>query len=198
MLFFRKQSVNTKYGKKRNKRVAVFSTVALLVVVVALFFAPLPLRRVCITAVHIPGDSSRLHVFLPEIILPQQVNSDGFIISYTHSVNKGRVQDFYSVNPDNTLCLHKTRFLSYGAGMPEPEDATGLVFIETDDYIEIQNINRNMPFFTMAVGVIARHAIEIENGYYSLTDFFTKQTRVKIEYRRVTAYELLHSLFQTR
>ena len=47
---------------------------------------------------------------------------EGFIISYTHSVNKGRVHDYYSFLPDRTLELYKTQFVSYGAGIPEPEE----------------------------------------------------------------------------
>ena len=48
-------------------------------------------------------------------------NLDDFVISYTHSVNKGRVHDYYSVGNNGVLILNQTEFVSYGAGIPEPE-----------------------------------------------------------------------------
>ncbi|MDE7391358.1 MAG: DUF1850 domain-containing protein, partial [Treponemataceae bacterium] len=36
----------------------------------------------------------------------------GFVISYTHSVNKGRVHDFYGTD-GGVLVLEKTAFVSY-------------------------------------------------------------------------------------
>ena len=49
----------------------------------------------------------------------------GFVISYTHSVNKGRVHDYYKHTPEKKLELYKTSFVSYGAGIPEPEETPG-------------------------------------------------------------------------
>ncbi|MDE5581059.1 MAG: DUF1850 domain-containing protein, partial [Treponemataceae bacterium] len=40
---------------------------------------------------------------------------NGFCISYTHSVNKGRVRDFFRVE-GNRLKIFRTEFPSYGAG----------------------------------------------------------------------------------
>ena len=56
-----------------------------------------------------------------------------FIISYTHSVNRGRVRDYYIIK-NKYIILSKTRFMSYGAGIPEPEKRQK--FIETEDYIK--------------------------------------------------------------
>lgn len=106
-----------------------------------------------------------------------------FVISYTHSVNKGRVQDFIKISTDYSLTVEKTRFVSYGAGIPEPE--AGQKFIETDEYLEIQDINLQKTFFVLAVGVIANHAIEMNGNVYYLKDYFKPQTSLKIEFKRV-------------
>ena len=87
---------------------------------------------------------------------------NGFIIFYTHSVNKGRVKDFYKIykeqNIEKLLC-YKTVFLSYGAGIPEPQEMPDAVFSVTDSGYEISNINRAVEKLVMAVGIIANHAI---------------------------------------
>ena len=79
---------------------------------------------------------------------------EGFIISYTHSVNKGRVHDYYRALPDGTLELYKTQFVSYGAGIPEPEETPGAVFTVTKDGYFIENLKRKVPRLVMAVAFI--------------------------------------------
>ena len=69
---------------------------------------------------------------------------NGFIISYTHSVNKGRVKDYYTVNKDFSLLCDKSVFVSYGAGIPEPQDFPDAVFSVTSEGYTITNIKRNV------------------------------------------------------
>ena len=89
---------------------------------------------------------------------------NGFIISYTHSVNKGRVKDYYTVNKDFSILCDKSVFISYGAGIPEPQDFPDAVFSVTSEGYTITNINRNLKQLTMAVGIIANHSITILNS----------------------------------
>ncbi len=116
----------------------------------------------------------------------------GFVISYTHSVNKGRVRDFYQPTKDNQLKLDKTIFVSYGAGIPEPGETPGAVFTVLEDGYQISNLNRVIPNLTMAVGIIANHAITFwENANlqpvdYYLTDYFAPQTSLILEIQRVS------------
>ena len=125
---------------------------------------------------------------------------NGFVISYTHSVNKGRVRDFYQPTKDNQLKLDKTIFVSYGAGIPEPGETPGAVFTVLEDGYQISNLNRVIPNLTMAVGIIANHAITFwENADgdanlatnlqpvdYYLTDYFPPQTSLILEIQRVS------------
>lgn len=121
---------------------------------------------------------------------------EGFIISYTHSVNKGRVHDYYRFLPDRTLELYQTQFVSYGAGIPEPEETPGAFFTVTNDGYYIENLNRTVPRLTMAVGIIANHSIATGSKMNSdserfFTDYFEPQTSIILEYKKVSLFRYL-------
>lgn len=113
--------------------------------------------------------------------------TDGFVISYTHSVNKGRVHDYYSCNEDGTLTVYKTVFVSYGAGIPEPEETPGAVFTDTGTGYEISGLNRTIPFLVMAVGVVAEHSITTGGREIFLKALFAPQTSLVIKIEKVSA-----------
>ena len=121
---------------------------------------------------------------------------EGFIISYTHSVNKGRVHDYYSFLPDRTLELYKTQFVSYGAGIPEPEETPGAFFTVTNDGYFIENLNRKVPRLVMAVGIVANHSIAAGSDFDSdkekfFTDYFEPQTSLILEYKKVSVFSYM-------
>ena len=125
----------------------------------------------------------------------------GFVISYTHSVNKGRVHDYYRRTGDNKIELYKTSFVSYGAGIPEPGEMPGAVFTVKDNNYEISGINRVVPRLVMAVGLIAEHsitfdeALEVSQKEFFLTDFFEPQTSIVFEFKKVSLITyIIHSL----
>ncbi|HOS29314.1 MAG TPA: DUF1850 domain-containing protein [Treponemataceae bacterium] len=125
--------------------------------------------------------------------------AEGFVISYTHSVNKGRVKDYYRIVKDGTgyvLELHKTQFLSYGAGIPEPEYDES--FTITDDYIEISGMERKMDSLVMAVGVIAEHSIEFKSTVYNLKTYFDPQERIRISYKKISLAKYIFCFFRQR
>lgn len=121
---------------------------------------------------------------------------EGFIISYTHSVNKGRVHDYYRASDDGTLELYQTQFVSYGAGIPEPEETPGAVFTVTNDGYFISNLTRKVPRLVMAVGIVANHSIatgsemQPEKEFF-LTDFFAPQTSIILETKRVSLFRYI-------
>lgn len=124
---------------------------------------------------------------------------NGFVISYTHSVNKGRVKDFYKAEGRKLVC-GRTVFSSYGAGIPEPQETPGAVFTVTDDGYEISNINRTVPRLAMAVGIVANHAISVHDKSgnlkdYFLADFFKPQTSIIIQIKNVSIIDyFFHSI----
>ena len=129
---------------------------------------------------------------------------NGFIISYTHSVNKGRVHDYYRHTKNNKLELYQTKFVSYGAGIPEPEETPGAVFFVSDNCYTISNLHRELAELNMAVGLIAKHSISFEkqrqqtlqlNREKFLTDFFPPQTCITLKIKRVN---LADYIFQNK
>ncbi len=120
------------------------------------------------------------------------LSGNPFSISYTHSVNKSRVEDFYTV-AGGKLVMQKTHFTSYGAGIPEPDLEAGELFSVQDDYIEISNMNRQLPALVLQTGVTADHHITDNGKEYVLNDYIPPQTRIIITVRRVSTLEaLLH------
>ena len=123
-------------------------------------------------------------------IYSAQSYRNGFIISYTHSVNKGRIHDYYKCDPKNhKLVLNSTHFVSYGAGIPEPEETPGAEFTVLDGDYTISNINRAVPELVMAVGVIADHSFAVDKEDFEelpLKDFFEPQTSLIFEIKKVS------------
>lgn len=118
-----------------------------------------------------------------------------FIISYTHSVNRGRVRDYYIIK-SKYIILSKTRFMSYGAGIPEPEKRQK--FRETEDYIEISDINRKIDNLYLFVGTIANHKIEIDEKKIELKEIFKPQENIKIEYKILSIFEYIKLLILSK
>ena len=126
-----------------------------------------------------------------ERIYSKSAAEQGFVISYTHSVNKGRVHDYYKIEKNGNLTVEKTVFVSYGAGIPENYETDGAVFRVTADGYEISHLNRTIPSLVMAVGVIAEHSIFVGSDFKSenerfLKDFFAPQTSLVFAIRRVS------------
>ena len=115
---------------------------------------------------------------------------NGFIISYTHSVNKGRIHDYYKCDKKKGgLVLQSMYFVSYGAGIPEPEEIPGATFTKLDDSYIISNINRFVPKLVMAVGVIADHTFAVDDADFieiPLKDFFEPQTSLIFEIEKIS------------
>ena len=115
---------------------------------------------------------------------------NGFIISYTHSVNKGRIHDYYKCDKkQGGLVLQSMYFVSYGAGIPEPEEIPGATFTALDDSYIISDINRFVPKLVMAVGVIADHTFAVDNADFieiPLKNYFEPQTSLIFEIEKVS------------
>jgi len=116
---------------------------------------------------------------------------EGFSVNYTHSVNKGRVHDYYRILKSGQLELYKTRFVSYGAGIPEPYETQGADFLVTEDGYIIENLNRTLPQLVMAVGVIAEHSVTVGETEFFLKDFFKPQTSLIFEMKRLSLLQII-------
>ena len=135
-------------------------------------------------------------------IYSTQAYEAGFCISYTHSVNKGRVHDYYECDKANgDLILTNSHFVSYGAGMPELEETDGASFVLLENGYLMKNINRRVPKLVMAVGVIANHTFspcyfggELLGEPLSeipFTDFFEPQTSLIFECKKINYIDFM-------
>ena len=109
---------------------------------------------------------------------------EGFEVSYTHSVNKGRVHDFFSVE-GNELVVEKSSFVSYGAGIPEVQDSPDASFTVLDDGYQISWRDRRMKSFDMAVGLVANHSIKIGGREIPMQELFPPQTGIRFKVERL-------------
>lgn len=116
---------------------------------------------------------------------------EGFSVNYTHSVNKGRVHDYYRILKSGQVELYKTCFVSYGAGIPEPYETQGADFLVTEDGYIIENLNRTLPQLVMAVGVIAEHSVTVGETEFFLKDFFKPQTSLIFEMKRLSLLQII-------
>ncbi|MCR4742834.1 MAG: DUF1850 domain-containing protein [Treponema sp.] len=128
----------------------------------------------------------------------------GFTLSYTHSVNKGRVHDYYECLKDGNLLINQTIFVSYGAGIPEASESPRAEFTVTSNGYKISNLQRKVDKLVMAVGIIANHSITFElnedfnnlkTKEYFLTDYFKPQTSIILQIKKVSLMNfLLHKI----
>ena len=124
-----------------------------------------------------------------ERVYSAQGYRNGFIISYTHSVNKGRIHDYYKCDKkQGGLILQSMYFVSYGAGIPEPEEIPGATFVALDNSYIISDINRFVPELVMAVGVIAEHSFAPigREDEILLTDYFAPQTSLIFKIKKIS------------
>ncbi|MBR1537021.1 MAG: DUF1850 domain-containing protein [Treponema sp.] len=137
-----------------------------------------------------------------ERIYSLEAAKTGFVISYTHSVNKGRVHDFYRATDSGMLELFMTEFVSYGAGIPEAQETPGSKFSVTDKGYVISDLHRTLPSLLMAVGVVAEHSVSVgkealdgmsftESNEFFLKNFFKPQTSLVFEIKRMSVLGLL-------
>lgn len=116
---------------------------------------------------------------------------DGFCISYTHSVNKGRIHDYYRCTDDGMLCVDKTVFVQYGAGIPEAYETIGASFQTSEEGYTITGLNRSIKRLLMAVGIVAEHSITIGERETYFTSLFAPQTSLVFEIKKVSVIDYI-------
>lgn len=166
--------INTFYKKYMLKKIIII--ISIIVIIIALLFIPL-FPRLVLNSVK----NNKVNFIF-------NIHKKEFIISYTHSVNQGRVKDYYIID-NNKIILDKTRFVSYGAGMPDPQGNENIVI--TDDYIEINNINKVIKNLYLFVGIEADHRIEFDDKKIRLDTLFNPHVNIKIQYKRVPLLKII-------
>lgn len=91
-----------------------------------------------------------------------------FVLSFVHSVNRRPVYDTLRVESDH-LVIVRSRYDSFGAGMPTDSTAEGTLAIAKDGWME-WTVNRPVPDVTVRVGWVADHTLTIEGRETRLAD----------------------------
>ncbi|ASJ20884.1 hypothetical protein BHAMNSH16_04180 [Brachyspira hampsonii] len=158
----------------------IICTSVIIIIIIALLFVPL-FPRLVLNSVK----NNKVNFIF-------NINKKEFLISYTHSVNKGRIRDYYIINDNNDIVLEKTRFVSYGAGISDPQGDENIII--TDDYIEINNINKVIKDLYLFIGIVADHRIEFDGKEIKLDTLFKPQINIKIQYKKVSLFKMITSV----
>jgi hypothetical protein len=102
------------------------------------------------------------------LLLIGMKSGEEFTISFTHSVNRRPVYDTLRVESDH-LVIVRSRFDSFGAGMPESSTGEGTLKVAKDGWLE-WTVNRSVPDITVRVGWTADHTLHIKDRKIRLTD----------------------------
>lgn len=166
-----------------TKRIVTAVGSALVAATAVFFFAPL------YPSLSVWSRKNQKDILVISLQSPWARQAVEFSIFYTHSVNKGRVQDLCRLQKDRSILVHSSRFVSYGAGMSEIED--GGEFHSSDGFYEITQIDLTVPYIILAVGLISSHTIESNKKEIILADHFKAQTSVVIGARRISIFDYI-------
>ncbi|MBI5579195.1 MAG: DUF1850 domain-containing protein [Deltaproteobacteria bacterium] len=91
-----------------------------------------------------------------------------FVLAFTHSVNRRPVYDTLRAEGDR-LVIVKSRFDSFGAGMPEASTDEGTLIVAPDGWLE-WTVNRPVPEIIVRVGRVAEHKLNFKGREIRLAD----------------------------
>jgi len=101
-----------------------------------------------------------------------------FVLSFVHSVNRRPVHDTLRVARDH-LVVVRSRYDSFGAGMPESSDAEGRLSWDSDGRL-LWTVNRPIPALDLFVGREAGHRISMKGVDKALAELVEPGTSVSI------------------
>jgi len=116
------------------------------------------------------------------LLCVRMVEGEEFILSFIHSVNKRPVYDTIRVK-GNDLLIVKSRFDSFGAGMPEGSH------IGEDGWLE-WHVNRLVPEVSFFVGWEANHSLCLKGQDIPLARLAEAGTLLCLRIERASRYEL--------
>lgn len=111
-----------------------------------------------------------------------------FILSFTHSVNKRPVHDTIRIEGDH-LKVIKSRFDSFGAGMPETSSDGSKLKIGKDGLFECM-VNLPLKELTFFLGWIANHSLCLRGKNINLSDLIEPGTLISLRVRKISFFEL--------
>ncbi len=137
-------------GKNMNKKIFIFPTIAILLLVSLL------IPRITIYK------GAEEKAFFSRFIFPGQ----RFVFKYHHSVEKTPVHEIYNVAWNGTIIMDKTKFQSYGAGLPLQTKN----FSKQGNYFVIENMNIKLPEVIIRISKTPNQTVTVVNKRIVLND----------------------------
>jgi hypothetical protein len=129
-------------------------------------------------------DRSGNVVFCTRAVVEQE-----FVLSFVHSVNRRPVYDTLRVERDH-LVVVRSRYDSFGAGMPEASTPEGTLTVAKDGWLE-WTVNRPVPEITVRVGWVADHTFLIKDREIRLADLAEPGQPLTMRVRKIRMLDLL-------
>jgi len=114
-----------------------------------------------------------------------------FVLSFVHSVNRRPVYDTLRVEADH-LVIAKSRFDTFGAGMPEASTQDGTLTVAEDGWLE-WTVNRPTPEITVRVGRVADHTVHCKGRDIRLSDLAEPGSALTLRVRKSRWLDLMKS-----
>lgn len=115
---------------------------------------------------------------------------EDFIISFIHSFNRRPVFDTIRVEGDHFIIV-KSRYDSFGAGMPETSVDDLQLRIAEDGWLELTGINRPLNDINLFVGTVANHSLRIRNQEFPLSQLAPPGTSIKLSLAKIPTYDYM-------
>jgi hypothetical protein len=122
------------------------------------------------------------------VLCARMTESEEWMISYTHSVNRRRVEDFLRIEGTGLRIL-RSRFDSFGAGIPETSTPENPLRALADGRLEY-TVNRPVEEVAIFVGRVAGHVLHLKGREIPFTSLAEPGMALRFTVEK-------HSLYQT-
>ena len=113
------------------------------------------------------------------------------MLSFLHSVNRRPVYDTLRAE-DDRLVIVRSRFDSFGAGMPETSTQDGTLAVAEDGWLE-WTVNRPVSEVTLRVGRVADHTLKYKGQEIRLSDLAEPGSALTLRVRKLSWLDLMQS-----
>ena len=149
----------------------LFAAVALVVAAVSLF--------VIINYNHNTNTLVMKNFKTGETYLEVPLNDDHlFSVSYTHSVSKSLVEEYYTITPKDGIVLVKARYNNFGAGVATELTDGQYLSYDDENYMVINNMHVPISQLVYKVGTVSDHILHIGDESWHLKEYAPELTSV--------------------
>ena len=122
------------------------------------------------------------------VLCADMADGEEFILAFVHSVNRRPVYDTLRAERDH-LVIVRSRFDTFGAGMPEATTEQGTLRIAGDGWLE-WTVNRPLPEVIVRVGRVAEHTLRLKGRAIPLKELAEPGTPLSMRTHQRSTYRL--------